>query len=301
MTGWLFDLISTSFTSELGIPSGDQSSLNMLVSLNTHTSKGFEIYGDSDERYKVTGGNERITAELRNRLKSEVKTGHQLKRISTQGAGYKLSFDNGQEIKADLVIMTIPFSVLRDVEIKVDMPQRKRDCIDKLGYGMQSKLFIGIDQRIWRDQGYSGYVLSDQIHNGWDSSQMQQDNTGPGGYSLFLGADKGRNLTLSQYNHYLAECDKVFPGMQQAANGRKSLYNWNQNPMTRGAYACYKVGQVSGIGKAEVQTVGNMFFAGEHCSDNFQGFMNGAAETGRKAAEDIIKKLGAITKKQASH
>jgi monoamine oxidase len=292
MSGWLFDILTTSFTSELGIPSGEQSSLNLLVSISTDTSKSFEIYGDSDERYKVAGGNEQIPNELRKRLKNSVKTGYHLKRISSYGSGYTLSFENGQEINTDIAIITLPFSVLREVEITVDMPDRKRRCIQQLGYGMQSKLFIGVNQRIWRREGYSGYVLSDQIHNGWDSSQMQHSNKGPGSYSLFLGADKGKNLAIAQYDMYLAECDNIFPGMKQAANGKKNLCNWNLNPMTRGAYACYKVGQVSGIGQAEAQTVGNLFFAGEHCSDDFQGFMNGAAETGRKAAENILKKLG---------
>jgi monoamine oxidase len=292
MSGWLFDILTTSFTSELGIPSGDQSSLNMLVSLNPDVTKGFEIYGDSDERFKVAGGNERIVTELRKRIKSEIKTGYHLRQINADGSGYKLSFDNSEEVKAEIVLITLPFSVLRDVQMKIDLPARKRKCIDELGYGMQSKLFIGVNDRIWRGKGYSGYVLSDKIHNGWDSSQMQHNNLGPGSYSLFLGADKGKNLELSQYDAYLNECDKVFPGMKSAANGRKNLYNWNQNPMVRGAYACYKVGQVSGIGGAESEAVGNLFFAGEHCSDNFQGFMNGAAETGRKAAENIIRKMG---------
>ncbi|MBN8824971.1 MULTISPECIES: FAD-dependent oxidoreductase [unclassified Spirosoma] len=295
MSGWLYDILTTSFTSELGIPSGEQSSLNLLVSLNTDTSKGFEIYGDSDERFKVSGGNQKIPSEIRKRLKSDIKTGHHIKRISPNGDGYKLSFENGQESSVDAVIITLPFSVLRDVEITVDLPDRKRRCIKQLGYGMQSKLFIGVNDRLWRGQGYTGYVLSDQIHNGWDSSQMQHNNTGPGGYSLFLGADKGENLEIGQYDKYLEECNKVFPGMKQAANGRKNLYNWNQNPLTRGAYACYKVGQASGIGQAEAQPVGNLFFAGEHCSENFQGFMNGAAETGRKAAEEIIKKFALHT------
>lgn len=292
MTGWLFNIISTSFTSELGIPADEQSSLNMLVSLNTDTSKGFEIYGDSDERYKVLGGNERIITELRKRIKSNVRTGYHLKRINPNGTGFKLAFENSEEVNADVLIVTLPFSVLREIELNIPLPDRKRRCIDELGYGMQSKLFIGVNQRLWRNQGYSGYVLSDTIHNGWDSSQMQKSNTGPGAYSLFLGADKGKNLVISQYDSYLEACEQIFPGIKKAANGRKNLYNWNNNPMTRGAYACYKVGQVASFGGAENEPVGNLFFAGEHCSNNFQGFMNGAAETGRKAAQQILEKSG---------
>ncbi len=299
MSGWLYDLLTTSFTSELGLPSGNQSSLNLLVSLNTDTTNGFEIYGESDERFKVVGGNEQILTGLQKRLKTEIRTGFQLQRLKSEGTGYRLAFDNGREITADFVILTVPFSVLREVEIRVLMPKRKRNCIRQLGYGTQSKLLIGVDRRLWRDQGFSGYVLSDRIHNGWDSSQMQRENRGPGAYSLFLGADKGEKLELSQYDAYLDECNRVFPGLKEAANGRKNVYNWNRNPMTRGAYACYRVGQVSGIGQAEAQPVGNLYFAGEHCSRTYQGFMNGAAETGRSAAGAIVRKLSRSVPKPA--
>ncbi|RYE27208.1 MAG: FAD-dependent oxidoreductase, partial [Sphingobacteriaceae bacterium] len=58
-----------------------------------------------------------------------------------------------------------------------------------------------------------------------------------------------------------------------------------------GSYACYKVGQYTTIRGAEQKPVGNLYFAGEHCSLDFQGFMNGAAETGRLAAEEIMAKM----------
>jgi monoamine oxidase len=292
MSGWLLELIGGSFTSELGIQSGEQSSLNFLSVISTDTRKGFQIYGESDERYKVSGGNEQIVSGLHKRLKAEVLTGYHLEQIEQKATSYQLSFANGKELQADYLIVTLPFSVLRNVTFKVEMTDRKRKCIQELGYGMQSKMFIGVKERIWRTQGFSGYVLSDNIHNGWDGSQMQAENVGEGVYNLFLGAEKGLNLNLSQYDHYVAECEKVFPSMRTHLNGRKEICNWNNNPGSKGAYACYRIGQYSGIGKEEGRRAGNIFFAGEHCSHHFQGFMNGAAETGRQAASDIIAQLG---------
>lgn len=294
MSGWLFTLISTSFTSEYGLPAGDQSCLNLLMLLNPDTARGFELYGESDERYKVTGGNERIATELHQRLKSPVHTGYHLERIAPRGTGYRLAFANGRESDADYVVMTLLFSVLRTVDLRVNMPDRKRRCIEELGYGTVSKLLIGVNERIWRRDGCTGIAFSEQIQNGWDSSHMQQNNRGPGGYSLLLGGDHGRNLTLAQFDRYVADCEQVFPGMQQATSGRKSLYNWSRNPLTRGAYSCYRIGQATALGGAEGERVGNILFAGEHCSRMFQGFMNGAAETGRKAAEGIARSLGAV-------
>lgn len=293
LSGWLATLISTSFTSEYGLAAGDQSCLNLLILLNPETTNGFELYGESDERYKVIGGNERIVTELHQRLRSPVHTGFHLERIARRGTGYQLSFANGRETTADYVVMTLPFSVLRQIKLDLTMSPRKRRCIDELGYGTVSKLLIGVNERVWRRNGYAGTAFSEHIQNGWDNSHMQQQNTGPGGYTLLLGGDSGHNLNGTQFDHYVAACDEVFPGVQQAMSDRRSVYNWSRNPLTRGAYSCYRVGQVTTLGGAESERVGNLLFAGEHCSRQFQGFMNGAAETGRRAADDIARSLGA--------
>ncbi|MGQ0645243.1 MAG: FAD-dependent oxidoreductase, partial [Elusimicrobiota bacterium] len=57
---------------------------------------------------------------------------------------------------------------------------------------------------------------------------------------------------------------------------------------SRGSYACYTPGLWTSLAGAEGEPVGNLFFAGEHCSSEFQAYMNGGAETGRKAAEAIL-------------
>ena len=68
--------------------------------------------------------------------------------------------------------------------------------------------------------------------------------------------------------------------------------HWPTYPHTRASYTCYRPGQWTTLAGAEFDPVGNMYFAGEHCSLEFQGFMNGAAETGRAAAKLITRKAG---------
>ena len=85
--------------------------------------------------------------------------------------------------------------------------------------------------------------------------------------------------------------DKIFKGAKTNFTGKYDFARWFTNPYVKGSYAGYKTGQWTTIAGKEIGPVGNIFFAGEHCSSNFQGFMNGAAETGRMAAESIINKL----------
>jgi monoamine oxidase len=67
--------------------------------------------------------------------------------------------------------------------------------------------------------------------------------------------------------------------------------HWPSYPYSLGSYAAYKKGQWTTIRGAEFKPVGNLFFAGEHCSLKYQGYMNGAAETGFLAAQEILKVL----------
>ena len=86
--------------------------------------------------------------------------------------------------------------------------------------------------------------------------------------------------------------DRVFPGVGAARAEKGARWHWPTYPFTKGSYACYRPGQWTGIRGAEAMRVGNVFFAGEHCSLDYQGYMNGGAETGRKAAETALRVLG---------
>ena len=76
------------------------------------------------------------------------------------------------------------------------------------------------------------------------------------------------------------------------------MINWAKDNLIGGGYASYKVGQWTSISGEEITPQGNIFFCGEHCSEDFQGYMNGGAETGRKVAEEIIKKFSPKTVKK---
>ena len=154
----------------------------------------------------------------------------------------------------------------------------------------------GFNSRPWRDLGYTGYSFTDQpFMCGWDNSQLQPGTNGA--FSFFNGGTEGKycnNVPASQKaQEYLTQLDKMYPGAAAQFNGRSNLMHWPGYQYTLGSYACYKVSQWTSIGGAEIETVDKLYFAGEHCSFDFQGYMNGGAETGRRAAEAILLKITA--------
>jgi monoamine oxidase len=289
--GWLFNMLSFAYTSEYGMDAGEQSALNLIYMLDPKTSSGFRVFGDSDERYKIIGGNSLLIEKMQDLLKDNIRTEHYLTTLEAQKDKYLLNFKDGTQVESAYVILAIPFSLLRLVELKVSLPEEKKKAIQELGYGTSSKIIFGFNDRVWRSQKYSGYLFNNVIHNGWDSSVGQNNNSGPGSYTIFLGGKEAKEIKEENAQSYLNQLDKIFPGTAATYNSKKAVFNWASSPISLGGYASYKVGQWSIISGHEKTPVGNIYFAGEHCSEDFQGYMNGGAETGRIAAEGIINNL----------
>ncbi len=293
ITGWLKELLNVAFTTEYGLDIDEQSSLNLLLLFDPGLPNE-DLFGTSDERYKIAGGNQRIVDELAKRT-GNILLEHEVTAIESEGSGYKVSFSNGKTASFDYLICTIPFTKLKTVNIAVnEMTAVKKKCIGELGYGKNAKMFAGFKSRYWRKQGATGQSLTDMpFQLGWDNSQLQPGTAA--GYTFYTGGimtDKMKDQPVEKkVIEYIDQLDKIFPGAAKNYTGVNSIFYWPSQPFTLASYACYKVGQWTTIRGAEGESIGNIFFAGEHCSADFQGYMNGGAETGRVAAENLLLAL----------
>lgn len=292
--GWLRSLLLVAYLGEYGLNTSDCNAINFLFLFGVSPEGDVALYGSSDERFKVSGGNQKIVDALADELKDNVKTNYKLLRIESKGKGYQLFFDGvTTPVNADITLLTLPFKTLRDVEIHVELPQVKRYAINHLGYGFNSKLLLGFNGRPWRTKfNCIGMSYADNgSQNTWDSSQLQQGNNG--GLTVFLGgdaaADLGNGTVASQANKYLSMLNEIYPGLKDDYNNKAYRMDWQKYPYAKCGYSAWKVGQYTTIAGSEIETVGNLFFAGEHTSYNYQGYMNGGAATGRRAAENILK------------
>ncbi|MBX0289099.1 FAD-dependent oxidoreductase [Hymenobacter sp. HSC-4F20] len=296
LTGLVRELLDVAYLTEYGREVNDQSSINFLWLFSADTHKGsFDIFGISDERYKIQGGNQQLTDALAQQLSGQITLQHKLVTLARNAANqYVLTFEqaSGQRltVAADYVVLTLPFTLLRKVNIQVALPTWKTNAIQNLGYGTNAKLFLGFNGRPWRANGYTGYIFSDlPVQSGWDSGQLQP--TTNSAYTVYLGGQEGLRVgsgsAQAQVSRYLPVLEAAWPAARGQYNGRAERMHWPTHPHTLASYACFRPGQYSTIAGAEGRPVDNLFFAGEHCSAWYQGYMNGAAETGRVAAEGI--------------
>lgn len=300
ISGWLKELLRCGYLSEFGLDLEDNSALNFIDMLSVSESNEVQLYGDSDERYSIKGGVVALINELVAAV-GNIHLEHKLIEINKAGDGYSLIFENGKSAYADFVILTIPFTVLRDVKFNVgSIAPQKLKAIKELGYGQNAKLFLGFDERVWRTRHKTmGYLFNDKIHNGWDSSFGQTDNKGAGIYTVFLGGKdavymaENKKDTQKFVDMYLPLLDKIYPGMKSKYNDNADIAWWPKSKIIKGSYSAFYPGQWTDVMPYISEPIGNILFAGEHCSDEFQGFMNGGAQTGKEVALTLLKKIKA--------
>lgn len=166
--GWMRQLLEVAYVTEYGLEADEQSALNFIFLIGTGDlgdAEAFELFGESDERYKVRGGNQRIADELARRLAQQIQRRHRLEAIRSKGAGFTLTFQSDGGVvdeEADIVVLAIPFTLLREVDLRVELPPVKKTAIQQLGYGHNAKVLVGFKSRPWEKQGYSGATYSDE-------------------------------------------------------------------------------------------------------------------------------------------
>jgi monoamine oxidase len=305
LTGWLKDLFVASFTSEYGRDLHEQSSLNLLTVFSSDFSHNqFSMYGESDERFKIKGGNSMIIKVLEKELKPNIQTGKELVRVSkNNNNSYSLTFlaEKNTIINADIVIFTLPFTKLRSVDLtKAGLPNDKMYAIQNYQLGTNGKVFLGFDSPVWRKQNelsFTGNAFTEQFICGWDNSLLQEKTSA--GYTIYYGGKEanviGKLDDADLKNRFLTEMDIVFAGSKAAFNDKVFRYHWQENNLSLGSYTCFAPRHYTQILPHTQTTIEQLYFAGEHCSEQFQGFMNGGAQSGRDAAEAILKKINKIS------
>jgi monoamine oxidase len=299
-SGWIRDLLDVAYTTEYGLETEQQSSLNLLMMIDPEPDP-FRIFGESDERFHVRGGNDRIIQALAERLGDSIELDTRLETLSLRPDGtFACALRRGETsitATAEHVLLAIPFTLLRDVRLDLDLPPVKRRAIAELGYGTNAKLMVGFSQRVWRTAHRSnGSVLSDlPFQLCWETSRLQ-----PGGSGILTnftggahGVEIGQGTAAEQASAFVGQLERAFAGVTAARAGMREVRaHWPSHPFTKGSYASYLVGQWTGISGAEGERVGRLHFAGEHCSLEAQGFMEGGCETGQAAAAEILRDLG---------
>ncbi|TMF85418.1 MAG: FAD-dependent oxidoreductase [Chloroflexi bacterium] len=269
-------LLDVAYNIEYGAETTDQSALNLVYLLGYSAKPGnFAIFGASNEKYHIVGGNQRLPETIAANLVEPVATGWRMTAIGFNRDGsIAVTFSAGGQAAVrnfDRVILALPFAVLRTLNYrKANFDSMKNTAIQELGGGRNDKLQLQFTSRYWNQSNVAGSFAPSTPYS-----------------------SAAANPQVTAYaKTFLDQIEPVYPGIGRAWNGRATLSVPALDPNLNCSYSYWKVGQYHGFSGYEKARQpfpnGPIHFAGEHCSQDFQGFMEGGASEGARAANEIL-------------
>ena len=266
----------------------DPDQLSLLALVDQFTEDGVP---GGEKMFRIAGGNDRLATQLAKPLGSRLHLGTRLLQVRQSPRGLTATVDQGgrrKELRADFLLCTLPASTLRDVTFRPSLPDAQVDAISGLKYGPATKTALQFDRAIWRKRGKPrAFGTPLPIGAVWDANEEQR---GTGGILSLLAGGRASSATRQVLTGDGAGAlvrAITWLNLSRARLVASESISWEHEPWSRGGYAYFHAGSNSSTRAWLARPFGRVFFAGEHTSTKWQGYMNGAVETGLRAAEEI--------------
>ncbi len=266
----------------------DPEELSLLALVDQYSS---DSATGANRMYRIKGGNDRLPEAMAAELGDRVQLGTELMAISQRGRRVRVALRNKRlpsQIDVDYVVSALPAPLLRRVPITPALPTRQHEAIEQLEYGKGTKTLLQFPKRFWVSRLQPRAFGSAQPHGAvWDANEEQR---GPSGILSLLAGGSASDQTA----HIMAKQGIVglartldWLGYRGEPITASTQVRWESDIWSRGGYAVFDASFDPALRPWLAQPNGRIFFAGEHTSLTWQGYMNGAVESGQRAAAEL--------------
>ena len=241
--------------------------------------------------YRVEGGNDRLTAALAEPLGDRLHLNTDVVAISHRGKVVRVSVKNNRalaQINCDYAILALPATLLRRMPITPALPAQQHEAIVRLKYGRATKTLLQFSKRFWRAAGRPKAFGSPLPFGAvWDGNEEQRGRAGILSLLAGGGASDATQAIVAKHGARGLTDALDWLGSKDAELVASRQIVWEQDAYARGGYAYFDPGFDPSLRAWLSRPAGRLFFAGEHTSIKWQGYMNGAVESGRRAAAEV--------------
>jgi monoamine oxidase len=246
---------------------------------------GGELGGSPEHWQKIKGGTDLLPRAFAEKLAGKIRYGAAVVRIEQYANQPRVVFleaGRQQALTADDVLCTIPFSVLKNIDLPA-LSSRKRDTIKHTHYDAVSRVYLQTKNRFWEEKGFNGFAFTRGAIEIWQPTWSQP---GPRGILMtYARPGEAERITNLKENERIAvtlkQLDEMFAGLRNNFE-RGTTKCWLDDEWSRGAWAF--VGLTDFLGAAAVEN--GIHFAGEHLSP-WSSWMQGALSSGLRAVKEI--------------
>ena len=278
--------INTSF----GLDADDVSALLLLFRGAFSKAQRKLAPGDS-LGFTVENGVQRLPDAMAAALRGDILLGREVVAIRTGRDGAAVECADGSRFRAARVVCSLPFGVLRRIEIDPPLAGAQAEAVRELPAQPITQVYLAPRKPFWRSDGFAPSLFTDSL---------------PGMLAAVRSADDPEtvtHLTAWVMGRNAAELDRLEPDeagrrviaaieqIRPAARGQLELIglkSWGGDPYAAGAWAYFRPGQVRRFAAAMGASHGRVHFCGEHLAIASRG-MEAAMETAERAAREALQ------------
>lgn len=242
--------------------------------------------------YRIAGGNDRLPLALAEHLREDLRLNSVVRAISQDRNSVRVRIEtpNGQEslMQGKYVVLAVPTTTLRSIHMEPPLPAMQARAICSLKYGRTTKALLQFDQSFWRKKGRLRACGTDAPTGAfWDANEEQAGKAGI--LTLMAGgqASEDTQKIVAQRGVEGLVDALEWLGSRSATLLHSRIVSWEDDPWAQGGYAYFDPGFDPHLRSWLARRHGRIIFAGEHTSMDWQGYMNGAVESGLRAAEKV--------------
>ena len=255
-------------------------------------------YSDRDSSawpiaYRVVEGNDQVPKNIAKRL-PDLRLNAAVESINVGADGVDVTYKqmgSFHSIHSDYAVLAIPLTVARSINFNSSLPDTHQKMIQDVSYGSVTKVMVEYGKRFWHEREWNGRMSTDDpVGYTWEATNHLEGEHGV--ITAYTGGDPAVAFSkLSDMERIQTTIDfieKIFPGSAELVVNASTV-SWVNEPYSRCSYMALAPNEVTAYWKTLSTPAGRLYFAGEHATP-IQGFMEGAAESGQRAAKDIIGK-----------
>jgi monoamine oxidase len=239
---------------------------------------------------RIVGGSQLISLRMADQLGDRVTLSAPVRTIHSEADGVVVG-----EVRARRVVVAVPPTLAGRIEYDPPVPAPRDQLTQRMPMGSVIKTMSIYDEPFWRDDGFSGQVLSLP-----GPAQVIFDNTpangSPGVLLSFLEGREARVLgavsEAERREAVVGALARVF-GPRAAKPTGYVEKDWSAEPYSRGCYAgVLGPGAWTAYGRWLREPTDRIHWAGTETATRWMGYFDGAVQSGRRAAAEVMRTEG---------
>ncbi len=236
---------------------------------------------DAAAHYKLKGGTVALLEKMLEDSDVELKLNTPIYRVEQSDSGVKVFTEEDEIISADSCVCALPLNVLDDIEFEPALNTAKQALSKEEHTGKGVKLYIHVKGEAKKFAGFA--TQAHPIQFIFTEKILKNDEQIMIAFGIGEGFDPNNNASVeAMLQEFLPETTVI------EAFG----YDWNLDSFSRGTWATLRPGHISKYLKDAQKPEGRCYFASADTAHGWRGFIDGAIESGARAAQQIIEDRG---------